>query len=170
MSDERHVVSRAITFLPLLILDSKGEVIDSTATAHDLTPRGFKGECQADIKEGETFFFAFELPDGGPPARGQATAVWVKKHDFAIWVGGKITRMSWGDKRRFKAAIAPPGIDWSPIIDYAFKALVLITVLMALQRIVFGHSLWRRALLDLIPTFLALMVMGWALVGLLRRR
>lgn len=169
-SGERRGATRFITILPLLILDAKGEVLDSTATAHDLTAGGFKGECQVDLQEGATFHFALELPDGRPPARGQAKAVWVKKHDFATWVGGKITSMSWTDKRRLKAAIAPPGVEWGPIVDQAFRALVAITVVMALHRVFFEHPLWRRTLVDLFPSLVALAVMGWALTGLLKKR
>ncbi len=171
MSDptERRGAARFITILPLRILDAKGEPLDATATAHDLTANGFKGECQIELQQGAAFHFALDLPDG-LPVTGQAVAVWVKKHDFSNWVGGKIVKMSWGDKRRLKAAIAPPGVEWGPILDQAFKALVMLTVLLALHRVMFERPLWRRTLFDLLPSVVALVVMGWSLMGLLKRR
>lgn len=166
---DRRGHARFITILPLSILDAGGGVIDSTATAHDLVPGGFKCECQADMQEGQTFHFALELPDG-KSARGQAVAVWVKKNDFATWVGSRITRMTWADKRRLKAVISPPGVDWRPLLDQAFNALMWITILMAAQRIMFERPMWRRTLIELLPSLAALTVMGWALLALIRRR
>lgn len=167
---ERRGEARFITILPLTILDARGAVLDAAATAHDLTTAGFKGECQAELKEGETFHFALDLHDGRPPARGQALAVWAKKHDFATWVGARITRMSWTDKRRLKKAVSPPGVDWGPVLDQALTGLAWIVILMAAHRILFERPLARRALLDLLPSLAALAVMGWALLNLLRRR
>ena len=167
---ERRGSTRFITILPMSILGPKGELLDARATAHDLTAGGFKAECQVALEEGKVFDFLIELPDGQAPARGKALAVWVKKHDFATWVGGKVTSMSWSDKRRLKAAIAPPGVEWGPIIDHALNALLWIVVIMALHKVMFERPLWRKTLLDLLPSLFALGVMGWALLGLLRRR
>lgn len=167
---ERRGEARFITILPLSILDEKGEVVDSTATAHDLTPGGFKGECQTELKEGQTFGFMLDLPDGKPPVRGRAKAVWVKKHDFATWVGGKIVSMGWGDKRRLKAVLGPPGVEWGTIVDHALNALVWIVVAMFIHRVFFERALWRRALGEMWPTMIAVVVAGWALLSFVRRR
>jgi hypothetical protein len=167
---ERRGETRFITILPLSILDEKGEPVDSTATAHDLTPGGFKGECQTDLQEGQVFGFALDLPDGKPPVKGKAKAVWVKKHDFATWVGGKIVSMGWSDKRRLKAVLAPPGVEWGPIVDHALSALVWIVVAMFIHRLFFKRALWRRTLAEMWPTMVALVVAGWALLSFVRRR
>lgn len=167
---ERRGATRFITILPLSILDAKGAPLDDTATAHDLTPAGFKGECQVELKEGELFGFSLALPDGKPPVKGKARAVWVKKHDFATWVGGHIVSMGWGDKRRLKAVLAPPGVQWGPLVDSALNALVWVVVVMALHRLVFERSLWRRTLGELWPSLIAVFVMGWALLSFVRRR
>lgn len=172
MSDgsERRKETRFITILPLIIYDEKGAPLDATATAHDLTPGGFKGECQQDLEQGKTFHFGLELPDGKGIARGRAKAVWVKKHDFATWVGGQIVSMSWSDKRRLKAVLAPPGVEWGSIVDHALSALIWIVVAMAAHRVIFERALWRRTLVDLWPSLIALAVMGWALLNFVRRR
>jgi hypothetical protein len=167
---ERRGETRFITILPLSILDEKGQPVDDAATAHDLTPGGFKGECQAELKEGQLFGFSLDLPDGKPPVKGKAQAVWVKKHDFATWVGGKIVSMGWSDKRRLKAVLAPPGIEWGPIVDHALSALVWIVVAMFIHRVFFERALWRRTLAELWPTFIAVGVAGWALLSFVRRR
>lgn len=173
MSDpsERRSEARFITILPLSILDGKGGVLDGSGTAHDVTPGGFKAEVQHPLEEGQLFHFSLDLPDGRQAIKGQAKAVWVKKHEFAVWVGGKIVSMPWGDKRRLKAVLAPPGVDWGPILDQALSALFWIVVVLALHRVASEPSgIWRRTIAGLFPSLLALVVMGWALLALVRRR
>ncbi len=172
MSDptERRSATRFITMLPLVILDEAGKVLDPTATAHDLTTAGFKGELIYDMKEGESFLFSLELSDGKPPVRGGARAMWAKREGYACWVGAQITSLSWGDKRRLRAALAPPGVSWGPIAGQFFNALVWIVVVLALQRLLFHGSLRRQAFFDLIPSLFALGVMGWALLSFLKKR
>jgi hypothetical protein len=171
MSDpgERRGAARFITILPLNILDAKGAVLDGRATAHDLTTGGFKAECQHDVEEGRQFHFSLELPDGKPPARGKAKAVWVKKHDFAVWIGGQIVSMDWSDRRRLRAVLAPPSADWGRVADHALRLLGWLVVALAVHRVAFEGRM-RRTAVELIPTFVALLVMAWALLSFVRRR
>lgn len=172
MSDpsERRSVPRFITILPLIVLDEQGRMLDPTATAHDLTSAGFKGELIYDMKEGERFVFTLELADGKPPVRGSARAMWVKKEGFACWVGARITSLSWRDKRRLRAVLAPPSVEWGPIVGHLFNTVVWVVIIMALHRLLFRGALRRQAFLEMIPSLFALGVMGWALLGMMRRR
>ncbi|MDX6770399.1 MAG: hypothetical protein SF051_12765 [Elusimicrobiota bacterium] len=172
MSDapERRGAARFITIVPLTLLDQDGGVLDATATAHDLSSAGFKGECLYAVQEGEVFRFTLALPDDRPPAAGRAKAVWVKKETFATWVGAKIVEMSWADRRRLRALVAPPTVAWDKLAGHLVNAVFWIVVVAALHRALFESRLWRRTLLDLVPSLLALFVMGWALSALTAKR
>jgi hypothetical protein len=169
-SSERRSKTRFITILPLVVYDMAGKELDPTATAHDLAVGGFKGELLYDMKEGERFRFSLALADGKPPVRGAAVATWVTKESYACWVGARIVSLSWSDKRRLRAVLAPSGVQWGPIADHLFNAFVWVVIIMALHRVLFQGALRRQAFFELFPSLFALMVMGWALVGLIKKR
>lgn len=166
--DERRTGARFITELSVVLRPSKGgEPIDDRATAHDVSVKGFKVETQAQLAENMILSFTLELPMGAS-ATGKGRVVWNTRETFATWAGVEIVSMSWGDKRRLSQLLNPDRADWERLTNLCIKLAMVLTVVAAAHRIVLSAPL--RALFGaLAPKIIALAVMGWALVGMLKR-
>ncbi len=166
--DERRSGARFITELSVVLRPSKGgELIDDRATAHDVSMKGFKLETQAQLVENTIMAFTLELPRGAK-ASGKGRVVWCNRETFATWAGIEILSMPWGDKRRLSHLLTPERADWERIGDLCVKLVMVLVVLTATHRMLFSSSL-RGLLGTLAPKIVALVLMGWALVGLLKR-
>lgn len=160
--------SRFISDLKVVLRPSKGGApLDDRATAHDVSVKGFKVETQAPLTENALVAFVLELPEGGSAA-GKGRVVWSNRATFAVWAGIEVVSMSWGDKRRLSQALHPDAVNWARLSDLCVKLMMILTVLAAAHRMIFSAQL-RNLLVVLAPKIIALLVMGWALVGLLKR-
>lgn len=166
--DERRDGARFLTELSVVLRPIKGgEPIDDRATAHDISTRGFKLESQAKIADGSLISFTLELPRG-EKVEGRGRVAWSKQEPFACWAGVEITRMSWGDKRRLNRTLNPDTVDWAHLSDITFKLIMSVTVVIAAHRIAVDASM-RQLAEHLAPKILGVTVMGWALLGMLKR-
>lgn len=166
--DERRGDARLITELSVVLLPSKGgEPLDDRATAHDVSISGFKVETQAQLTDNMMLAFTFELPRG-ETATGKGRVAWTNRESFASWAGVEIVSMPWSDKRRLKKLLNPDTTDWERIGNLCVKLAMIVTVLAAGHRILLSAHL-RDLFAKLAPKMIALLVMGWALVNLLKR-
>lgn len=166
--DERREGARFITELSVSLHPSKGgEAIDDRATAHDVSVKGFKVETQAQLTENMMLAFTLDLR-AGETASGKGRVVWCNRETFACWAGVEIVSMSWGDRRRLKKLVAPDGVDWERLTELCLKLAMALVVLAAAHRILLSGHL-RELFGRLAPKMIALLVMGWALVNLLKR-
>ncbi len=145
-----------------------GAPLDDGAFAHEVELSGFKLDTQAKLTEGLMVAFVLELMDGGR-VTGEGRVMWSRVEDFGCWAGIKIVRMSWIDKRRMSRALSPGLFDWARIADLAMKAMVALTVIAATNKLLFHRPHLLALMGRLLPQAIALMLMGWALLGLLRR-
>jgi hypothetical protein len=166
--DDRRTGARFITELGVVLRPSKGgEPLDDRATAHDVSVKGFKLETQAQLAENMILSFTLELPMGAN-VTGKGRVVWNTRETFSTWAGVEIVSMSWSDKRRLSQLLNPGGADWERLSGLCIKLVMALVVIAAAHRIVLSAPL--RALVgQLAPKILALMVMGWALLGMLKR-
>ena len=175
--DERRTDARLITELSVVLRPSKGgEPLDDRATAHDVSVNGFKVETQAQLTDNMMLAFTFELPRG-ETATGKGRVAWTNRESFASWAaawsypartGVEIVSMPWGDKRRLKKLLNPDTTDWERIGNLCVKLAMIVTVLAAGHRVLLSAHL-RDLVAKLAPKMIALLVMGWALVNLLKR-
>ncbi|MBI2386626.1 MAG: PilZ domain-containing protein [Elusimicrobia bacterium] len=166
--DERRSGARFITELSVVLRPSKGgEPLDDRATAHDVSIGGFKVETQAQLTDNMMLSFTFELPRG-QTATGKGRVVWTNRETFASWAGVEIVSMPWGDKRRLGKLLNPDGTDWERISNLCIKLAMILTVIAAAHRVLMSAHL-RSLFASLAPKMIALLVMGWALVNLLKR-
>jgi hypothetical protein len=163
---ERRKGSRFITDLTVAIRSERGVHLDDRATAHDVSVKGFKLETQADLKKDQHVSFTLELPRGRR-APGRGVVVWAKRETFATWAGVKIVKLAWTDKRRIAKLIDPDQVDWPRIGDLALKAVFAVVVVGALQKALQPGT--AASLGPLLPKFVAIAAMAWALMGLLKR-
>lgn len=165
---ERREGARLITELSIVLRPSKGgEPLDDRATAHDVSVNGFKVETQAQLTDNMMLSFTFELPRG-ETATGKGRVAWTNRESFASWAGVEIVSMPWGDKRRLKKLLNPDSTDWERIANLCVKLAMIVTVLAAGHRVLLSAHL-RDLFAKLAPKMIALLVMGWALVNLLKR-
>jgi len=168
MSDERRDGVRFITDLSVVLrLEKGGATIDDRATAHDVSVKGFKVETQSELEVNSVLLFSLELPQGRR-ADGRGRVVWSNRETFATWAGIEILSMSWGDKRRLNQLLNPDSVDWERLTSLCLKLVMVLTVITAAHRVIYSPAL-RGLLATLAPKIIALFVMGWALVGLLKR-
>ena len=167
-SNERRDGARYLTDLYVVLRAVKGgEVIDERATAHEVSLKGFKLETQAQLAEKTLVTFTLDLHNGGR-AEGAGRVVWSNRETFATWAGVEITSMSWGDKRRLKQMLYPDSVDWVNLSAICTKLLVTVTVLIAAHKFLY-RQVARVTLVRMAPKIIALMVMGWALLGIFKR-
>lgn len=166
--DERREGARFITELSVVLSPSMGGApIDDRATAHDLSMKGFKVESQAALPVNSLISFTLDLP-AGATASGKGKIVWCERETFATWAGVEIISMSWSDKRRLSNLLSPDTVDWERLSSLVVTLIMILTVLAAAHRIIFSPSM-RGLFIKLAPKIIALLVMGWALAGLLKR-
>jgi hypothetical protein len=166
---ERRTGVRFITDLTVAVRSAEGEALDDRATAHDVSTAGFKLETQAQLEPEQTIAFSLDLPEGAR-ASGRGKVVWAKREAFAVWAGVRVISMSWSDKRRLAKLLKPDTVDWERIFDLAFRTVVILTIVVAAQRLVFARRVEVGELGRFLPRFAALMLMGWAALGMLRGR
>ncbi len=167
--DERRTGARFFTELSVVLAPSKGGApIDDRATAHDVSLKGFKVETQAQLAQNTLVSFSLELPEGAHAA-GKGRVVWSNRETFATWAGVEIVSMKWSDKRRLSQYLNPDNVDWTRLSSLSTTLVMVIIVVIAAHRIIVSAQL-RSLLATLAPKILALFVMGWALVGMLKRR
>lgn len=166
--EERRAGARFITEMSVVLSPSSGGTpFDDRATAHDVSTKGFKVETQSPLKQGALVAFSLELPMGAR-ASGKGRVVWSNRETFATWAGVEIVSMPWGDRRRLGGYLNPEQTDWSRLSGLGVRLVMALTVVAAAHRVF--HSAQLRALLvQLAPKALALLVMGWAFLGLLKR-
>lgn len=165
---DRREGARLITELSVVLRPSKGgDPLDDRATAHDISIKGFKVETQAQLAENMLVSFTFELPRG-ETATGKGRVAWTNKETFASWAGVEILSMPWGDKRRLGRLLNPDSTDWERIANLCVKLAMILTVIAAAHRVLLSAHL-RNLFAALAPKMIALLVMGWALVNLLKR-
>lgn len=168
MSGERREGARFLTELPTVLLAAKGgEVLDDRATAHDISPKGFKVEMACDLPAGTMIVFHLELGQG-EIAKGKGKVVWSNREQFATWAGVEILSMGWADKRKLNALLNPDQVDWGRLGDLCLKAVIALTVVSAAHRLIYS-PMARGVLSRMTPKIIALLVMGWALINLLKR-
>lgn len=166
--DERRTGARFLTELSVVLRSSKGgSPLDDRATAHDVSVKGFKVESQAQLAENMLLSFSLELPRG-ESAAGKGRVVWSNRETFATWAGIEIVSMSWGDKRRLSRLLNPDRVDLARLANLSVKLVMALTVIAAAHRILLSATL-RGLFASLAPKIIALMAMGWALAGLLKR-
>lgn len=166
--DERRVGGRLLTELNVVLRPSKGgEPIDDRAVAHDVSFNGFKVETQAQLADNMLVSFTLELPKG-ETASGKGRVVWTNRETFACWAGVEILSLPWRDKRRLGRLLNPHGVDWDRLTSLCVTLVMALTVLAAAHRVLTSAHL-RELAVALAPKIVALLVMGWALVGLLKR-
>ena len=154
--------------LPAVLRPSDGgPALDECATAQDVSVSGFTLETQAELSRDEAFLFMLELPDGGRVS-GAGRVTSVKKGAFAARVEIKVTRISWRDKRLLARALDPDVVDWSKVMGLAIKAIFALTVITAARKLFQRQDMLALAG-QLAPKFIALLLMGWSLLGLMRR-
>lgn len=166
---ERRGGARFITSLPARLNAGDGRELDSVATAHDVSVKGFKVETSADMAEGDEISFLLELP-AGKAVKGLGRVVWTKREPYALWAGVEYSRITWADKRRLAALVSPSTVDWARLGDAAIRAATAFVILAALQRIVFHRPDVRETLTAMSPKILAAVVAAWALLSFLRPR
>lgn len=167
MSDERRTSARILTEFPLVLSDDKGEVLDPHAIAHDVSDKGFKIECRADLKKGQTLRFALSL-DAEGAIKGLARIVWCERADLSYWAGAQLLKVSWAERRRLRRITSPSDVDWNALADKTILALSLLLATVVGFRVL-SSPLWRGVIGNLVPTAVAAFAMGWALKELLRR-
>lgn len=167
-ADERRGGARLLTDLSVVLRPSKGgEPIDDRAVAHDVSINGFKVETQAHLADNMLLSFTLELPKG-ETATGKGRVVWTNRETYACWAGIEILSLPWSDKRRLGKLINPDTVDWERLTRLSITLVMSLTVLAAAHRILTSAHL-RGLAVELAPKIVALLVMGWALVGLLKR-
>ena len=119
----RH--SRFLIDLPLTLWDSHHRLIDSGASAHDVTPDGFGFESRADIKHRILVYFELRLPDSGSVS-GAARLAWHRQTEQGGWAGAKIVDISRADRRRIIEIIHGPSYNWSGLATRGLIALALV--------------------------------------------
>lgn len=168
MSDDRRGGARFLTDLPTVLRAAKGgEVLDDRAVAHDISTKGFKVEMSCDLPAGTLLTFELELGQG-EFAKGRGKVVWSNKEQMATWAGVEIVSMPWGDKRRLNQLLNPDRVDWARLGDLGLKTVIALTVVSAAHRLLYS-PMARGVLSRMTPKILALMIMGWALINLLKR-
>lgn len=166
--EERRTSARFITEMSVILRPAAGGApIDDRAIAHDVSMKGFKVECGVQLPENAVLAFTLELPMGAH-ASGKGRVAWSNREPFATWAGIEITAMSWGDKRRLSQTLDPDRVDWARLTNLCVKLVMALTVTAAAHRILFSAQL-RGVLASMMPKIVALFVMGWALLGLLKR-
>ena len=167
--DERRTGTRFLAEFSVALRPAQGgALIDGRATAHDLSVKGFKVETQAQLPENTLVSFSLEL-SGGASVAGKGRIVWSKRETLATWAGLEIVSISWGDKWRLNRLLHPNTLDWARL-SHLFATLVMaLTVLAAARRVLYSAPL-RGLLILLAPKIIALLIMGWALAGLLKRK
>lgn len=169
MSEEdRREGVRYITEMTVALRSTKGEVLDDRATAHDISTKGFKVETQTELVKDSRIAFALDLP-AGRRVGGLGQVVWTKRETFATWAGIKTVKMSWSDRRLLSSVLAPSSTEWSRIFDVGTKAAVVVVIAIAAQNLVFHTPTGLGSMGRLIPKYAAILIMGWALLGLVRR-
>ena len=168
MSGKDRRAVRILSEFPLTLLGDDGETLDSHATAHDVSDKGFKIESRAELKPGQFVRFALSLDVDGS-IKGRARIVWSERTDLSYWAGGEFLKMSARDRRRVRRITSPSDVDWNALADKAIFALSLLLA-TAIAWSLLSSALWRGIIGGLIPTALAALAMGWALRVLLRRR
>jgi hypothetical protein len=166
--EDRRTSARILSEFPVVLLDDKGVVLDPHAVAHDVSDKGFKIETRAVLKSGQPVRFSLSL-DAEGDVKGRARIVWCEPTDLSFWGGVQFQRMSWSDKRRVRRITSPSGMDWNALADKAILALSILLVTLVGWRLL-SSSMWRGILGGLVPTGIAALALGWALVVLLRRR
>lgn len=166
---ERRKGARFITAFMVILRDAKGgPPLDERAMAHEVSTVGFKIETHAELIQNSHVAFVLELPEDGCIS-GQGLVIWSKREKFATWAGIEIVKMSRADKRRLSRRLHPDAVDWSRIADLALRALFVITVVAATQKLIFERPDALGVMTQLAPKFIALLLMAWALLGLLKR-
>ena len=165
----RRSMTRFLTDLDLVIADLSENVIDERAQAHDITPKGFRAETKASLKEGDKFKFHLQVEDEDPIV-GLAQVVWVGQNPWGWWnVGVKITKISWRDRRRLDSNLLRHGYDFAGLARKAALALFWFIVVAGLDNIVFHQPQARKVLLHLTPVVIASVFLAWGLLLLFRR-
>lgn len=127
MSRRKHKIERHLIDLPLVVSSLHGKVLDGNAFVRDLTPAGFGFETSHAFHRGQNVVFEVNL-GASEKVRGLAEVCWVRSGDWGIWVGAKITRISWNDARKIKRAIRAHVYDWEGFWDRALIAAFLISL------------------------------------------
>lgn len=168
-ADKRRKSVRLITDLPVTLRSVKdGSLLDERATAHDISPAGFRLETQTELAKDSMIAFMLELPQSGH-VFGRGLVIWCKRETFARWAGIKVIEMSRADRRRLARMLNPDAVDWSRVSALAVKAVLAVTVVVAAQKLIFERSGAFGAMAQPAPRLIALLLMVWALRGLLRR-
>lgn len=166
--EDRRAGGRLLTELSVTLRPSKGgEPIDDRAIAHDVSIKGFKVETQAQLADNMLVSFTLELPKG-ETATGKGRVVWTNRETFACWAGVEILSLPWSDKRRLGRLLNPHGVDWERLTSLCVTLAAALMALAAAHRILTSAHL-RELAVALAPKIIALLVMGWALAGLLTR-
>ena len=76
--------------------------------------------------------------------------------------------MGWRDKRRLSELLHPASVDWANLTDVSFKLVMVLTVVIAANRI-FHSAQLRDVLSALAPKIIALLAMGWAFVNFFKK-
>ena len=160
--------ARFVSEFNVVLRKSKdAQPIEDRATAHELTLKGFKLETQEQIPLNTVLHFTLELNDG-ETAAGQGRVATSDKTTLASWANVEITSMPWGEKRKLKRLLYPDSVDWPRLFDLCFKLVMSMTVVITCHRIYRSPEL-RGVFIAMLPKAIALFVMGWAFLGMIKR-
>lgn len=165
---ERRQSARILTEFPLSLFDDGGALLDDHALAHDVSDKGFRAECNADLAKGRFVRFKIQLGETDSVS-GRGKVAWVERTDMALWAGVEFLSLPWSEKRRLRRFTSPPAVAWPLVLDRAITAGVWATITLLLWNAL-ASRFWRHMLWVLAPKALAAVVLGWALREVLRSR
>lgn len=148
------------------LLDESGGVIDGSAQAKDISAAGFRVETRAKLNVGQKVRFELTFGDG-ETARGEGKVIWASADPWGGYAAGLKIKMSWRESSKLRQRVYRQGYDFVALARKMFWGLYWIIVFAALQNVLL-HQATRDVVASLIPVVLALAVLGWSLLLLLR--
>ena len=165
--ENRRKATRILSEFALTLLDDKGEVLDQHAVAHDVSDKGFKIESRAELKPGQFVRFALAL-DADGDINGRASIVWSERSDLSYWAGAQFLNIARRDLRRVRRITNPSAVNWNALADRLIISLSALLATILGWRLL-SDPMWRGILGGLMPTVIAALVAGWALLAMLGR-
>ncbi|MEK7388524.1 MAG: hypothetical protein AAB036_02375 [Elusimicrobiota bacterium] len=145
-----------------------GDLLDDDALARHMSTSAFTVETQAVLEQNTHIIFMAQLPDGDTiPGEGIVISA---EHSSTLNVAEiVILKMSWRDKRRLSRALNPNSIDWERLAVVSAQAVIVLVVITATKKLLFEHREMWGLISYLGLRLVALMLMGWAFLGLIKK-
>jgi len=167
----RRASARFLTDLDLVISDKDGTVLDGSAQAHDISPKGFRAETKLEMKEGDVFHFSLEAEDREEePITGRAQVAWTGQNPWGgTNIGVKITKISWRDSRRLAANLFRGGYDFAGLARKAMRAVWWVVLIAGINSVVFHQPTARKLFIDMAPVLAATFFFACGLLLLVKK-